>query len=58
MDDIRRQVREAAEIQLTEALKAVDDRIDAKLAEHEARSATDNRSAQPTTRSWHWLGLL
>jgi Clp amino terminal domain, pathogenicity island component len=60
MEDVRRQVLEAASAQLTSVLNDFEDRIDAKLAElarEPARTIPPGNTAKPRG-AWSWLTLF
>jgi hypothetical protein len=68
MDDIRRQVAEAAEVKIAEALRTFNEQINAKVADLEKQPLSiDDQprdrlvSDEPATKTksgWNWLGLL
>jgi hypothetical protein len=72
MDEIRRQVREAADVQLSAALKDLNETFDRRLAEAMqaitpepatvSEPAPETKSQPtpggPSKLNWNWLGLL
>jgi hypothetical protein len=58
MDDIRRQVREAAEIQIGDAIREIKDKIDVTIAELRSQQSLSVAGDEPTKKNWSWLTLF
>jgi len=62
MDEIRRQVRESADVQIAAVLKDFNDKLDTKLNELKEAQEPQPRAQQDVPRpkggTWNWLGLF